>query len=71
MDVLQDKQYKDYSYLCRYTNVPYYFNADDRKYVYGTTSQLDTTTRYILYTTVSGDSFDSISLKFYNNPTYF
>lgn len=71
MDILQDRQYRDYGYLCRYTNIPYYFHTEDKKFIYGTGSQLDDTTKYMLYKTLAGESFDSIALKFYNNPTYF
>ena len=28
-DILKDKSYKNYDYISRYTNVPYYFNTLD------------------------------------------
>ena len=49
MDVLKDKQYKDYNYLSRYESFPYYFHSIDRKYIYGTTSQLDQNLSYNIF----------------------
>lgn len=71
MAVLKDAQYKDYSYLSRYESFPYYFHTTDRKYIYGTTSHLNSDITYSLYTVQPGDTWDSISLAMYNNPTFF
>lgn len=71
MDVLKDKQYKDYNYLSRYESFPYYFHSIDRKYIYGTTAQLDQNLSYSIYKVKRGDSWDSIALEMYNNPTFF
>lgn len=56
MDVLKDKQYKDYNYLSRYESFPYYFHSIDRKYIYGTTAQLDQNLSYSIYKVKRGDS---------------
>ena len=43
---LTNKKYKDYSYMSRYNNFPYYWDTIDKKYVYGTTSWLNDETIY-------------------------
>lgn len=71
MDVLKDKQYKSYDRLSRYSNFPIYYNTLNNKYCSGTTTYLDDTTEYGLYNVVQNDTYDSISLYHYNNPTYY
>ena len=71
MDVLRDKSYKQYIKLSRYNNFPYFYHELDDKYIYGTTRNLLNTTPYVIHTVARNDSFDSIALKYYNNPTYF
>ena len=71
MDVLVNKQYKSYDKFSRYSPLPYYYNIDDNKYVYATYHQLKDNSNYQLYVTQKNDTYDSISLKFYNNPTYY
>lgn len=71
MDVLKNKSYKSYNGLSRYSNFPIYYNSLDNKYVGGTTAYLDNTTIYTLYEVKKGDTFDSIALDAYNNPTYY
>lgn len=71
MDVLSNKTYKEYATLSRYSSFPVYYNNLWEKYVTGTTSYLDDTTAYTLYKVVRGDTYDSIALAFYNNPTYY
>lgn len=71
MKVLQDKNYKTYNYLSRYSGFPYYYNILDGKYIYGTTANLKDNISYTLYEVKRGDTYDSIALDFYNIPTYF
>ena len=71
MDRLENKAYRDYDYISRYSSFPYYYDTEDRKYIYGTTSQLNDTSPYSLYKVEENDTFDSIALKFYNSPTFF
>lgn len=71
MDRLQDKSYRTYNYISRYSSFPYYYDTEDKKYIYGTTSYLDDTTPYTLYKVNKGDTWDSMALKFYNSPTFF
>lgn len=71
MDRLAEKSYRTYDYISRYTSFPYYYDVDNKKYIYGTTSQLDDSNTYTLYKVVKNDTYDSIALKFYNSPTLF
>lgn len=71
MDILKDKQYKDYNTLSRYANDPFYYNTLDKKYEYSTTHNLSTNTEYRIHTVQPRETYDSIALKYYNNPTYF
>ena len=71
MDILKDKRYKDYNRLSRYGNFPCYYNTLDRKYLTGTTANLKDTSSYTIYIVKPNDSYDSIALRFYNNPTYY
>ena len=71
MDVLRGKQYKSYDRLSRYSNFPIYYNTLNDKYCSGTTTYLNEDTDYILYKVVKNDTYDSISLYYYNNPTYY
>lgn len=68
---LTNKKYKDYSYMSRYNNFPYYWDTIDKKYVYGTTSWLNDETIYSIHTVQEGDTIDSLALYYYGNPTLF
>lgn len=71
MDILQNKNYKNYDYFSRYSSFPYYYNSVDKKYIYGTTSQINVNVSYILHNVRKNETLDSIALDYYNNPTYF
>lgn len=71
MDKLQQKAYRTYNYISRYSSFPYYYNTEDEKYIYGTTAYLDDSTPYTLYKVQKTDTWDSMALKFYNSPTFF
>ena len=71
MDRLQQKAYRTYNYISRYSSFPYYYNTEDEKYKYGTTAYLDDSTPYTLYKVQKTDTWDSMALKFYNSPTFF
>lgn len=71
MEVLKNKSYTDSDQLSRYTPFPYYYHTKDNKYVRGITSYLKDTTVYSLYEVQQGDTFDSIALEYYNNPTLY
>lgn len=71
MDILSEKNYRSYDYISRYSIFPYYYNKLDEKYIYGTTAQLDENIAFVLHTVAANDSFDSLALKYYNNPTLY
>ena len=70
-EILKDKSYKDYSYISRYTNVPYYFNSIDQKFMYGTTYPMSKDVTYLIHKVVRNETPDSISLTYYNTPLYY
>lgn len=71
MDILTNKNYREFSYFSRYTNFPYYYNTEDKKYIYGTTSHLNDSATYVLHKILPNETYDSLALDYYNNPTYF
>lgn len=71
MDILKDKQYKDYNTLSRYATDPFYYNTLDSKYEYATTKHLKNNTEYRLHKVGYRETYDSIALYYYHNPTYF
>ena len=70
-DVLINKQYKEYTYLSRYTQTPIYYNQLDNKYVTGTQTNLNDTTPCINHRVEQNDTLDKLALQYYNNPTKF
>ena len=70
-EVLTNKQTRDYEYLSRYNNFPYYYHTIDQRYVYGTTANLSTDTSYTLHEVKRTDTLDTLALQYYNNPTFF
>ena len=71
MNNVKDKSYRSYDYVSRYQSFPIYYHEEDGKYIYGTTSQLKTDTRYSIHNVISGDTYDSIALTYYNSPTLY
>lgn len=71
MDVLENKKYKSHDYICRYSTVPYSYHILDKKYVSHIGSNLLKDKSYILHKVLPTDNLDYLSLKYYNNPTYY
>ena len=71
MEVLTNKFYKSYDYISRYSAYPSYYHTLDDKYITGTASYLNDKTIYTEYIVKNNDSYDSIALKYYNNPTFY
>ena len=71
MDNLVDKAYRSYEYISRYASFPYSYDTNDSKYIYGTTSYLKDDISYVIHKVNQNDTFDSIALKYYNNPTLY
>lgn len=71
MDILTNKSYKQYDYTSRYTTIPYYYNKEDDKWIYGISKNLNKDTQYIAHKVKDSDTLDYLALKYYNNPTYY
>lgn len=71
MDVLINKQYRNNDFVSRYANTPFYYHTLDDRYIVGKDAWLDDTTPYTAHTVKYGDTYDSLALYYYNNPTYF
>lgn len=71
MDILKNKNYFSADYICRYSSVPYYYNTEDRKFIYGLGSNMIKNLPYIAHKVKDTDTLDSLALKYYNNPTYY
>ena len=70
MDTLKSKNYESYDYLSRYTHVPYYFDTLKQREIYGIGSNLSKDSPYVSHKVASGDTLHNLSLRYYNNPTY-
>ena len=71
MDCLKQKTDKTYDYISRYQPFPYYYNENDKKYVYGLTSQLNKDISYSIVEIKQKDSLDSLAEKYYGRPDYY
>lgn len=70
MDILTNKQYKSYDRISRYALVPIYFNRLDNRYMMGTVTKL-VDSKYKMYKVQENDTYDSLALDYYNNPTLY
>ena len=68
MDVLKDEQKREYDYISRYASFPFYYNTQDDKYIYGTTSQLSTGVAFVEHKVRQWDTLDSIAFYYYGRP---
>lgn len=71
MDILTNTNYFSADYICRYSSVPYYYNTEDRKYIYGIGTNMVKTLPYVAHKVKDTDTLDYLALKYYNNPTYY
>lgn len=71
MDYLKNKFYKNYNQISRYNTAPCYYHILDNKYLVGFSKRLKDTTPYVIHVVKREDTFDSLALYYYNNPTYF
>lgn len=71
MNVLSDKSYKSYSYISRYAVTPYYYHKKDNRYVSGTPFYLNDSTPYKVHIVKRNETFDTLALHYYNNPTLY
>lgn len=65
---------KSSNYFSRYNGLNYFYNENDDKYVLATRQWLKKftdQTRVTSYKVKKKDTYDSIALDYYNNPTYY
>lgn len=70
MERLKNKSYAQYDYTSRYTGVPYYYDVDDGKEIYGLSSNMLKDLPWVAHEVKQGDTWDSLALNYYNNPTF-
>lgn len=71
MEILTNKSYKTHSKYSRYQNFPIYYHTIDGKFVQGTDAWLNDSTTYTSHIVKQNDSYDSLALYYYNNPTLY
>ena len=74
MDVLTNKTAKTSNYYSRYNGLFYYYNHLDGKYQLETRHWLKDNldiSKVSSYVVKEKDTYDTIALAFYNNPTYY
>ena len=74
MNVLTSKTAKTSNYYSRYNGLFYYYNHLDDKYQLETRHWLKEfvdLSKVTSYTVKEKDTWDTIALEFYNNPTYY
>lgn len=71
MDVLSNKEYRTYNYISRYSPSPVYYHRLDDKYIVGRDKWLKEDSLFESYIVQVNDSYDSLALRFYNNPSYY
>lgn len=71
MDILTNKQYKDYNSVSRYSAFPIYYNTRDNKWVMGSTNALSQDCQYSVHKVLKFEDYDTIALLHYGNPTLY
>lgn len=70
MDTLRNKKYANFDYLSRYANTPYYYDSLGNRELFGIGTNVKNTSEYVTHKIKSNDTLDALSLKYYNNPTF-
>ena len=70
MRKLTNKKFETFDYVSRYTSVPYYYDVNNNRNVYGIGEQLSKDIPYVTHKVKPEDSLDALALTYYNNPTY-
>jgi hypothetical protein len=70
MEKLLNKRFNNFDYPCRYTSVPYFYDSETQKEIYGIGTQLSFQTAFVSHVVQPEDTLDSLALTYYNNPTY-
>ena len=74
MNVLTNRAIKSSKYYSRYNGLYYYYNNLDDKYQLETrhwVKEFVDTSKIQTYIVKEKDTYDTIALEFYNNPTYY
>ena len=71
MESLKQKTYRTYDYISRYQPFPYYYNVNDKKYIYGLTSQLRKDISYVSIKVEQDTTLDKLAEKYYGRPDYY
>ena len=70
MEKLTNKKYNQYDYNSRYTGIPYYYDTEKSREVYGIGEQMSKDAPFVAHKVKSDDTLDALALTYYNNPTY-
>ncbi len=70
MEKLINKQSTTFDYTSRYAGVPFFFDTEKNKEIYGIGTQIKFDTPFLVHTIEATDTLDSLALTYYNNPTY-
>lgn len=70
MDTLKNKKYITSDYISRYQTTPEYQDILFGRQLSGIADYILSSTQYISHKVKMDDTFDSLALKYYNNPTY-
>jgi hypothetical protein len=70
MERLINKKYNNFGYTSRQTGVPYYYDTEKSREVYGIGEQLSKDSPFVCHKVTIEDTLDSLALTYYNNPTY-
>ena len=71
MDILTNKTVKTSNYFSRHNGRNQFYNKLDKKNQLATDKWLSQDNDYQTYVVRQDDTYDSIALWFYNNPTYY
>lgn len=71
MDVLSEKQTKTYNSLSRYSQLYFFYNSLDSKYIYEIGKNLSENTPYVVHTVTMEDTLDLLALTYYGRPDLF
>lgn len=67
----KDAHLKSYEKVSRYTSVPFYYDSDSDKYIYGTAKKMKRNTPFAEYQVKQGDTFDSLALDNYDDAQFY
>lgn len=70
MEKLTNKKYPSYDYISRYTGVATYYDTQRNRSMSGIGEQMRKDAPFVSHEVSPEDTLDSLSLTYYNNPTY-